>query len=70
MEEITIPLVVLDTLRPEGYAERFWAFVQASGLNHREAFEALEDERATYRIPERYKNYESFRSACPHYLKK
>jgi hypothetical protein len=70
MEEISIPLVVLDTLRPEGYAERFWHFVQASALNHREAWEALEEERAAYHIPERYGSYESFRSACPHHLKK
>lgn len=62
MEEISIPLVVLDTLRPEGYAERFWHFVQASALNHREAWEAVENERAAHRIPERYSSYESFKA--------
>lgn len=70
MEEIKIPIVVLNTLYPEGYAERFWQIVQASALNHREAFEALEQERQAYHLPERFKSYESFRSANPHHLKK
>lgn len=70
MEEISIPLVVLDTLRPEGYAERFWHFVQASALNHREAWEALENERTAYHLPERFKSYESFRAAAPHHISK
>jgi hypothetical protein len=70
MDQISIPLVVLDTLYPEGYADRFWHFVQASAMNHREAWEALENERQEYRLPERYKSYESFRAACPHHIRK
>lgn len=70
MSEITIPLVVIDTLRPEGYAERFWHFVQASALNHREAWEALENERAEYLIPERFTSYESFKANGPHIIKR
>ena len=69
MEEIKIPIVVIDTLYPEGYAERFWHFVQASGLNHREAWEALENERAEYRIPERFSSYESFKAHSPNIIR-
>lgn len=61
-----IPVYVLRTLKPEGYAERFWTFVQASALNHREAFEALEHEREVFGLPCRYSSYESFRARAPH----
>jgi hypothetical protein len=64
MEEMVyIPMHVFSTLHPEGYAERFWHFVQASAMNHREAWSALEDERTTHGLPERYSSYESFRAA-------
>jgi hypothetical protein len=61
-----IPVYVLRTLEPEGYARRFWEFVQASAFNHREAFEALEDERERFGLPHRYNSYESFRARAPH----
>lgn len=61
-----IPSYVLRTLEPEGYARRFWQFVQASALNHREAYEALEDERQAFGLPCRYSSYESFRAKGPH----
>lgn len=60
---ITIPIHILDTLHPNGYAQRFWHFVQASGLTHREAYEMVENERVLHRIPERFSSYESF---CTH----
>ena len=61
-----IPVYVLRTLEPDGYAQRFWQFVQASALNHRQAFEALEHEREAFGLPCRYSSYESFRARGPH----
>jgi|688.fasta_scaffold63233_3 hypothetical protein len=60
---ITVPIDVINTLNPEGYEERFWQLVQASAMNHRQAWETIETERAFYGIPERYTSYESFRAA-------
>lgn len=60
---VYIPMKVFSTLHPEGYQERFWHFVQASAMNHREAWEALEEERTAHGLPGRYTSYESFRAA-------
>lgn len=63
---ISVPIDILATLTPEGYARRFWDIVNASALNHREAWEIVEAERAAFMIPERYSCYESFRARGPH----
>ncbi len=68
-EPLIIPVYVLRTLQPQGYAERFWTFVQVSALNHREAFEALEGEREVFGLPCRFSSYESFRAKGPHLVR-
>lgn len=63
MDTIEIPVYLVRTLRPDGYISRFYDLISASGLNHREAYEAIEGERTLFGLPEAYTSYESFKSA-------
>ena len=58
---VTIPRYVIDTLRPKGYFQRFYALVGASSFSHVDAFETIETEREAYGLPNGYDNYQSFK---------
>ena len=63
---ITVPRYLLRTLTTKGYFSRFYEIVGASGLNHTEAFEAIENERELFELPPGYDNFQSFK-ACKSY---
>ena len=64
-----IPLRVVNTLSTQGYFSQFWIYVQ-NGMNHREAYEQLENDLDKYNLPVKYESYESFKWIKWHYNKK
>lgn len=62
-DAVLIPRYLLRTLAPSGYLQYFYLAVQASALNHREAWEAIEADREGHGLPPGYASYESFKRA-------
>lgn len=64
---VMVPRHLLRTLEPVGYFRYLYQAVQASGLSHRQAWEAIEGERAAFGLPGAYDSYESCKSAKHHH---
>ena len=67
---VLVPRYLLRTLRPEGYFNRFYDIVQASGLSHVRAFEAIHDEQVHFLGMATIDNYESFKSSKNRFIKR
>jgi len=64
IEETTeIPVILIQTLTIRGYFRVFYLILQETELNHREAYEFLEELREKYGFPRHYDNYQVFRVA-------
>jgi 3'-phosphoadenosine 5'-phosphosulfate sulfotransferase (PAPS reductase)/FAD synthetase len=62
-ETTEIPVILIQTLTIRGYFRVFYLILQETELNHREAYEFLEELREKYGFPRHYENYSNFRSA-------
>jgi 3'-phosphoadenosine 5'-phosphosulfate sulfotransferase (PAPS reductase)/FAD synthetase len=62
-QTVQIPAILIQTLTIRGYFRVFYLILQETELNHREAYEFLEEVREKYGFPRHYDNYQVFRAA-------
>jgi 3'-phosphoadenosine 5'-phosphosulfate sulfotransferase (PAPS reductase)/FAD synthetase len=69
IEETTeIPVILIKTLTIRGYFRVFYLILQETELNHREAYEFLEELREKYGFPRHYDNYQAFKTAKSRFI--
>ncbi len=69
-DAVLVPCYLLRTPDPAGYFRYFYEAVQVSALSHREAWEAIEADRAAHGLPPGYDSYHSCKRAKYHHRSK